>query len=150
MVAENPLGTEALAMTQKKKMMPTAPVLVEDFEDAFRHGFDDDDPTVGLTDTELRGMPREVFTGMYVTAWARAEHCPVQFTDGRLELWPRYEPSPALYEAFTRHVERVRGVLFWAVGTLYADEDIRRRPRTKPFAASWTFTWGGSGEGSRN
>jgi hypothetical protein len=121
-----------------------APVLVEDIEDYFRYGFDPDDPTLHFSDAELRGIPRPIFAGMYLCAWARAEFVPVCLFAGRpLELWCRYEPSPALHSAFTKHYLDVAGVLGWATELRYNDD-------RRPFGVGPALTFGNSGRGSRN
>jgi hypothetical protein len=69
---------------------------------------------------------------MFLAAWARAEGCPVQFVDRRLELYPR-EPSDELVEAFERGRALVAGVVGWAVPLRYTSPG-------RPWAASWPAT----------
>lgn len=95
--------------------MILAPVLVDDIEDYFRHGFDPDDPTVHFSEGELVGIPKPVFAGMYVASWARAEMCPVYAERGCLDLYRRHEPSSALYSEFGRWRGAVSGSLGWAI-----------------------------------
>jgi hypothetical protein len=101
----------------------------------FSVGFDPQDPVTLLGDRELGGLPRDVFAGLYVSAWARAEHCDVSIVDGHLELRCRYTPTSALDAAFARNLSRIRGVLFWGVPLLLTE-------RQRAFAASWPSTWG--------
>ena len=71
---------------------------------------------VPLADAELDAIdrapvPLAVFAGMWVAAWARAEHCPLAITDGRLEPHERYEPSTDLWIALSRGMAAMVGAL---------------------------------------
>jgi hypothetical protein len=123
-----------------------APTLVEDVEDHFRHGFDLDDPTVYFADAELVGLPRDVFAAMYVAALARAEHCPVYIERGTLDLYRRYEPSGALWSAWSERVAQVVGALGFAVPVMRGDGPDRGRIAF----GSWPPTSAWSGATGRN
>jgi hypothetical protein len=75
--------------------------------------------------------------GMYVAAWARAEHCDVSILDGgQLELRCRYTPTDALSWAFGKFRAYVVGVFGFGVPLLY-----HRPDRWHPYAASWEHRW---------
>jgi hypothetical protein len=83
---------------------------------------------------QARGMPNSVFCAMWVASWARAEHCPLTLTAGRLEPYCKYNPSEGLWAAVGQQMGNIIGSLGFAIPIML---DERKRPR----AASWPFTW---------
>ena len=99
-----------------------------------------DFPRVGIVSMARSRIPDRVVAGMWLAAWARAEHCDVEICDGRLDLRARYCPSPELERAFAAGRAHVVGVLGWGVPLMFDD-------RRRPFAASWgygIYRWGRS------
>ena len=84
--------------------------------------------------TPRPGVPHRVFVAMWIAAWARAEHCPLNITAGRLELHCRYNPSGDLCAAVGLSVGEVVNALGFAV-PLILDE------RRRACAATWPAQW---------
>jgi hypothetical protein len=107
--------------------------------------------TPPLTMAEIEAMvdgrgriPHDVFCGMWVAAWARAEHCPYNvLPHGYLEPHCRYTPSDDLWVATAQSMRQLVGCLGFAIPLAF---DGRQRA----FGASWPMTFGTSGRGSRN
>ncbi len=79
-------------------------------------------------------VPHAVFVGMYTAAWARAEHCGLHVTAGRLEPSCRYEPTEALWAATAQAMGAMVGCLGFAVPVML---DEHRRA----CAATWPRSW---------
>jgi hypothetical protein len=103
-------------------------------------------PPWSVEDIEaMRGgpIPHAVYVGMWVTAWARAEHCGLLVAGGCLEPHCRYTPSDELYAALGQAMRDVVGVLGFGV-PIMVNRDTKRA-----WAASWpmTFAWVGDKSG---
>ncbi len=79
-------------------------------------------------------IPHQVFVGMWIAAWARAELCPLNIAHGYLEPHCRRTPSDELYAAVGQCMATVAGVLGFGV-PLQLDEHKRA------YAATWRFFW---------
>jgi hypothetical protein len=78
-------------------------------------------------------IPQSVISGMYVAAWARAEHCPLNIVAGRLEPHCRYNPSEILWANVAQAMGEIIGVLGFGVPILRDDKE-------RAWAASWRFS----------
>jgi hypothetical protein len=85
----------------------------------------------------MRGaaVPTPVFIGMWVAAWARAEHCPLNIISGRFEPHCKYTPSDDLWCAVAQTGGELAGVLGFGVPIMI------NRETKRAWAASWPFTW---------
>jgi hypothetical protein len=89
-------------------------------------------------------LPPDVFVGMYVAAWCRAETCPLSSDKGELYMWTRYAPSDELAEAFRRERGKVEGVLGFGV-------PVRPRPSSCGVRLTgWPLTFGDEGRDGAN
>jgi hypothetical protein len=79
----------------------------------------------------LSAAIRLVTSGMFLAAWARAEHCHLNIVAGRLEPHMRYEPSEALCASLGRDGGLTVGVLGFGVPILRANGIA--------YAASWSY-----------
>jgi hypothetical protein len=79
-------------------------------------------------------IPLSVMSAMYVASWARAEHCPLNIFEGRLEPHCRYTPTDALYCAVAQTMGGMVGSLFFAIPVLLDDHK-------RAWAASWRMFW---------
>jgi hypothetical protein len=77
-------------------------------------------------------VPQDVTSAMYVAAWARAEHCPLNILAGRLEPHCRYNPSETLWAAVGQAMWKIVGSLGFAV-------PIRLDEHKRAFAATWPY-----------
>jgi hypothetical protein len=85
-------------------------------------------------------VPQRVVSGMYMIAWAAAEHCPIAILAGRLEPHRRHEPSDAVLMALAGDPGALVGVLGFGV-------PVRRDELERARWAAWpdgTWTWGRS------
>jgi hypothetical protein len=80
-------------------------------------------------------VPEPVTRAMWVAAWARAEHCPLNILpNGWLEPHCRYTPSDELWAATAQTMRELVGCLGFAI-------PIRLDVRGRAFGASWPMTW---------
>jgi hypothetical protein len=88
-----------------------------------------------MAELERRGpIPQPVISGMYVAAWARAEHCPYNIIAGRLEPHCRYNPSDDLWQATAQTMGYLVGVLGFGV-------PIRLDQHGRAYGAGAPFYW---------
>jgi hypothetical protein len=80
-------------------------------------------------------VPAAVTRAMWVAAWARAEHCPLNIVPaGWLEPHCKYEPSDDLWAATSQTMRELVGCLGFAV-------PIMLDQHKRAWAASWPWRW---------
>ncbi len=125
-------------MTPTLRLVPRSPGRPSIIVDVSREPVERMTPPLTMPEIDaMRGarVPHQVFVAMWVAAWARAEHCPLNILpEGWLEPHCRYTPSDDLMLAVSQTMRELVGALGFAI-PIMVDQSKRA------FAASWPLTW---------